>query len=107
MSAAEPDRQAARQSDEDRRARDFRDEVDELNWVMSDPRGRRFVWRQVQRDGVYLLSFVQGDPGRVAFNEGRRSVGIALLTQVREHCPEREAEMRKEAYEYERRSTGK
>lgn len=105
MSAVEPDRQAARAEQAAKQKRSARDEIDELLWLMSDPRGRHFVWRLLQRFGIYQLSYVQGDPAHSAFNEGRRNEGLKLLSQIMENCPARFTEMQKEAKTYERRNS--
>lgn len=104
MSAVGPDQQAARAEKAERQEREARDAIDELLWLMSDPRGRRFMWRQLSDLGVYRLSYVQGDFATTAFNEGQRNVGLKLLSQVMQHCPARFTEMQKEAKSYERRS---
>lgn len=59
--------------------------VEDLRWVMSSPRGRRFVWWLLSLAGVRRLSF--NNSGSVtAFNEGQRNVGLAVEGQVVEHC---------------------
>jgi hypothetical protein len=105
MSAVEPGQQAARAEKLERDKRDARDAIDELLWLMSDAKGRRFVWRLLQGYGVYQLSYVQGDPAHTAFNEGRRNEGLKLMSQILQHCPARFSEMQKEAKTYERRSS--
>lgn len=105
MSAVGPDQQTARAEQAERQRRDARDAIDELLWLMSDAKGRRFVWRLLQGFGVYQLSYVQGDPTHSAFNEGRRNEGLKLLSQIMQHCPARFTEMSKEAKNHERRSS--
>lgn len=99
------DEQAARAEIAERRKRDERDEIDELLWLMSDAKGRRFVWRQLNRSGIYQLSYVQGSLDATAFNEGRRNEGLRLLSLVMKHCPGRFTEMQKEAKRNERSSS--
>lgn len=79
-------------------------EIDDLVWLMSDKRGRRAVWRLLQRAGIWQLSFVPGDQSVTAFREGNRNQGLQLLGQLMEHCPERFSEMQKEARNNERRT---
>lgn len=105
MSAVGPDQQAVRADAEKQRKQAIRDEIDELLWLMSDPRGRRFMWRQLSDFGVYQLSYVQGDSTHTAFNEGRRSMALKLTSQIMQHCPSRFTEMSKEAKNHERRSS--
>lgn len=105
MSAVGPDVLAEREARAQAQVLDKRNEVDELLWLMSDPRGRRFVWRLLQGFGVYQLSYVQGDPAHSAFNEGRRNEGLKLMSLLLQHCPARFTEMQKEASKHERRSS--
>jgi hypothetical protein len=79
-------------------------EVDDLSWLMSDKRGRRFVWRLLSAAGVYQLSFVAGDQSVTAFREGNRNQGLQLVALVMKHCPERFSEMQKEARNHDRRN---
>lgn len=83
---------------------DAQAKVDELQWLMSDKKGRRFVWRLLGQLGVYRQSYVGGDFAATAFNEGRRSVGLEVLASITDHCPGRFNEMQKEAKQHDRRS---
>jgi hypothetical protein len=78
-------------------------EIDDLCWLMSDKRGRRFVWRQLGEAGVYRQSFT-GEPLTSAFKEGQRSLGLQLMAAIHQHCPERFSEMQREARTNERRN---
>jgi hypothetical protein len=106
MPSTGPDQQAVREEAKKRQKQADRDEIDELLWLMSDSRGRRFIWRQLSGHGIFQLSYVQGDSTHTAFNEGRRHVGLKLMSQIMEHCPARYTEMSKEARTYDRRSSG-
>jgi hypothetical protein len=46
----------------------------DLEWLASDPRGRRILWRLWQSTGVFGPAV--SDPALQAFAEGRRSVGL-------------------------------
>lgn len=105
MSDVGPDQSAERVAKADASKLAARNEADELRWLMSDPRGRHFMWRLLQCFGVYRLSYVQGDPAHSAFNEGRRNEGLKLMSQIMEDCPGRFTEMQKEASKHERRSS--
>ncbi|MGJ7508687.1 endopeptidase [Variovorax sp. GT1P44] len=105
MSAVGPDQQATREEKAKASEREARDAIDELLWLMSDPRGRRFMWRQLSEFGVYRQSYVPGSFDQTAFNEGRRSVALMLTSQVMQHCPGRFTEMQKEAKSHERRNS--
>ena len=67
-----------------------------LCWLMSDRRGRRVVWQLLADAGVFRGSMA-GTPELTAFNEGRRSTGLALLADISRLCPGRFAEMQLEA----------
>ncbi len=75
-------------------ARELAAEVADLKWVMSDQRGRRFVWRQLAVAGIYRPSYTGDD--RTIFNEGQRNVGLHLLSAITEHCPDEYLQMLKE-----------
>ena len=73
-------------------------EVDDLKWLMSNKRGRRFVFRALERAGVWRISF-DTNALSMAFNEGMRNEGLKLLQQITTSCPDRYAEMLKESKE--------
>lgn len=73
-------------------------EVDDLKWLMSNKRGRRFVCRLLERAGVWRLSF-NTNALTMAFNEGVRNEGLRLMAQITTHCADRYAEMLKESKE--------
>ena len=70
-------------------------DIEDLRTILKQPYGRRFVWRWLERAGVFHQSFIQGEPDSTAFNEGRRSLGNALLSEVLEIRPESYMEMMK------------
>lgn len=47
---------------------------------MSDPRGRRFIWRLLGITGIFRSSFTGNS--ETFFREGERNVGLKLLTEV-------------------------
>lgn len=67
-------------------------EAEDLKWLMATKRGRRIVRRILDRAGVWQLSF-NTNALTMAFSEGRRNEGLALLAIITEHCPTRYAEM--------------
>ena len=73
-------------------------EDDDLKWLMSSRQGRRIVWRLLQRAGVFRLSF-NTNAMQMAFAEGNRNYGNALLGQVMKLCPDVYPRMVKEANE--------
>lgn len=75
---------------------DAASEHDEVCWLMADAKGRRFVWRLLKIAGIYRTTFA-GDALQSAFREGYRAAGIDLVNLILKHCPERYAQMQKEA----------
>lgn len=73
-------------------------EVDDIKWLMNNKRGRRIVHRLLESAGVFRISF-HTNALQMAFNEGNRNQGNALLALVTEHCPDRYAELLNEAKE--------
>lgn len=62
-------------------------DAEDLRWLMSNKRGRRIVWRWLEKAGVYRSSF--NHSGSVtSFNEGMRNIGLMLLSEIHECCPE-------------------
>lgn len=91
--------QESAQAEAEERARlESQIEIDDVKWLMSNKRGRRFVARLLERAGVWRLSF-NTNALTMAFNEGHRNEGLRLLAQVAAHCPERYMEMLKESKE--------
>lgn len=56
---------------------------DDLKWVLSDPRGRRFLWELLGRCGLYRLSYEHSGSATM-FKEGERNVGLTLLGRITE-----------------------
>lgn len=88
--------QEALRREERERARALQlQEADDLKWLMNAKRGRRFIHRQLERAGVFQLSF-NTNAMTMAFNEGRRNEGLALTNRLMVACPEQWAQMVKE-----------
>lgn len=83
------------QSKKDENARAL--ELADVLFVMGDPAGRRHIWRQLNRAGVYTPSYVAGDPYQTAFNEGQRNAGLRLLADVMEVAHAQYTQMLEEA----------
>lgn len=76
---AERDEQVAREK--------RRRELDDLKWLMAHPQGRRIVGRLLEEAGVNRTTF--NHSGSVmAFNEGKRHIGLFITAEVLEAAPE-------------------
>lgn len=73
-------------------------EIDDLKWQMSDKRGRRNVFRDLERAGVWRISF-NSNALTMAFNEGMRNHGLRKMALLTTHCADRYTEMLKESKE--------
>lgn len=75
--ASDPEQVAKAQKEQADRERD-------LDYILKEPRGRRFMYDLIYGTcHVGRLSHIPGDSDSTAFNEGARSVGEALLEQIR------------------------
>jgi hypothetical protein len=79
--------------------------VDDMKWLLSSKKGRRILWQLMSWTGVFRLSFNHSG-SIMAFNEGARYVGLALMQQVVDADPMAYATMTKEQQDYERNNTG-
>lgn len=60
-----------------------RKELDDLRWLLGHPQGRRLATRMLEEAGVYRSSF--NHSGSVmAFNEGKRHIGLWLTAECLE-----------------------
>ncbi|WP_147456184.1 Bbp19 family protein [Aquitalea palustris] len=94
LDTVEIENEAARRADAAALA--ARTEIDDVKWLMANKRGRRIANRLLQQAGVFRLSF-STNALQMSFNEGNRNSGLRFLAMLTEHCPERYAEMLKEA----------
>lgn len=79
--ASDPAQVAKAQKDEADRAKD-------LDYILKEYRGRRFMYGLIyDQCHVGRPSHVPGDSDSTAFNEGARSIGEALLDQIRMQAP--------------------
>lgn len=67
---------------------------DDFKWLMGDKRGRRVVWRLLERTGVFRSSFTGNS--ETFFREGERNVGLVLMAHIHEYSPEQYALMIRE-----------
>ena len=59
---------------------------DDLRRLLADASGRRLFWRLLVQSGLYSSSYAES-PHATAYNEGRRSVAVALLTEAQRVAP--------------------
>lgn len=59
----------------------------DLKWLMGSKRGRRILWRSLDRAGVFRLSF-NTNAMQMAFAEGNRNEGLRTLALIHSLCPE-------------------
>jgi hypothetical protein len=99
MSSFDPlDIRGQERAKEESQARDRLAKVNEdedFKWLMSSKRGRRVVWRLLDRAGVFRLSF-NTNAMHMAFAEGNRNEGLRILSQIHSLCPELYPVMMKE-----------
>lgn len=61
-------------------------DIADFKWLMSDHRGRRFVWRTLGHCRLFQPSIGPTD-AITNYNEGQRNVGLLLLSQVNDLTP--------------------
>lgn len=85
----------AQEKSSDKAKMRVRNEVEDTKWLMSNKKGRRIVHGILERAGVWRLSF-HTNALQMAFNEGSRNEGLALLARLTDHCPDMYSLMLKE-----------
>jgi hypothetical protein len=66
-------------------------EAEDIKWVMAHPTGRSFMWRLLDKAGLYRSTMTGNS--QTFFNEGMRNFGIYLIALINEHCAEQYALM--------------
>lgn len=70
-------------------------QVEDFKWLMAHAQGRRIVSRLLEETGVHRTSF--NHSGSVmAFNEGKRHIGLFLMAEILEIAPESYTKLLKE-----------
>lgn len=72
-----------------------KEDSDDWKWLMGQKRGRRMVWRMLERAGVFRSSF-DPDSLQMAFNEGARNEGLHTVNAIMSNCPEHWTTMSRE-----------
>ena len=74
-----------------------KDDENLIRLVAKDKPGRRFLFKLIyETTHTQRLSHVPGDTLSTAFNEGARSIGLALQEQMQAVCPSAYIDMLKE-----------
>lgn len=63
--------------------------------IMGTSQGRRFIWK-LMGESCLFLPIYSPDHSQMAFNEGRRQIGLKLLTDCNTLCPNLYLTMMKE-----------
>jgi hypothetical protein len=56
--------------------------------IMVTSAGRQWLWDRMSECSIFSTTHVPADPYASAFQEGRRSVGLSLLSDIMTHCPD-------------------
>lgn len=70
-------------------------EANDTKWLMSSKQGRRWVWNFLGEAGVFRSSFTGNS--ETFFKEGKRAMGLMVLSEISTHCPEMYVLMQTEA----------
>lgn len=70
-------------------------EAGDLRWLMSDARGRRFIWKLLGNAGIFRTSFTGNS--ETFFREGARSIGLQVFAELHQVVPDAYLTMAKEA----------
>lgn len=76
-------------SDSQERERKLSKDTEEADfkWLMGSKRGRRIVWRLLERAGVFRSVF-NTNAMAMSFAEGHRNYGLHTLNLIQTLCPE-------------------
>lgn len=62
-------------------------ELGDIRIVLSTKSGKKFVKRILDKAGIFSQSFCRTESDKTAFNEGRRALGLWLLSELTEAEP--------------------
>lgn len=68
-----------------------------VEYIMSHPQGRQFIWELLGDCGIYRSSWHPSE--LIHFNEGRRDVGLKVLSEIMRRCPIHYLDMQRESME--------
>lgn len=61
---------------------------DDFRGIMATDGGRRFVWFMLQEFGAFKAMPIESH-AQMAYMEGRRNVGLMLISKIQTDCPEK------------------
>jgi hypothetical protein len=58
-------------------------ELNDLRIVLSNPEGRRFMWRLMEKCKFFVDGYIHGDAGYgTTYNAGRKNIGLWTLEEI-------------------------
>lgn len=83
-------------------------ELEDLKSLLKTEVGRRFCWKLISSTHVFSSSFSPDNDRVTSFREGERNIGLMLIADIMEACPDRYIQMQRESkireqIEHERR----
>ena len=76
----ETEREKKKKEKKDILMREREREISDVKKVLSSAEGRRFIWKLMSEAGVFRTSFTGNS--ETFFNEGKRSMGLLILSEV-------------------------
>jgi hypothetical protein len=75
----------------------------DLMWVMSYPQGRRYIWRELGRNGLHSQTYSPNNSDH-CFKAGQRNAALVLLADLMRVTPDDYLLMQAEAIELDKRN---
>lgn len=75
-----------------------RERAEVITAIMSTRAGRSWMWDRLSSCHVFVTTF-NGDALQSAFQEGQRSMGLALLADIMAHCPDQYIHAMRESHD--------
>ena len=72
-------------------------EIAEITAMMSTEGGRRFIARILDSTGVFISTF-DLDTHKHAYNAGKRQVGLSLVAELEQACPDKYLQLLEERH---------
>ena len=74
-----------------------REDLNDLIAVMSTPQGRRFIWRLLTKARIFSSPYA-GSTNDTMMNLGEHNLGLFVMTEVIDACPDKYLLMQNEHY---------